>query len=995
MQRFMRKGPVRKTLGVAAMGAEALVAASDSFRAGLSTLLPGGIPLNLENLEKMRSFDTQLTGKEFAQNHLPEAFMQEMEQVNMPVILPFLGGRERDITREDFGKVKSKYTVADGLGVAAELFVDPFFMIGAAPRKVLTPVVTSAAKAGGLAARTTGTAALARRVDAALGLKGPIGSRLVPALSPQAAWRDIPEAIDMIGVGGNRLAANMKHNHLVLDGINKKFHLGHRMGQAVDKSIDQEKVWRHLQLSPQVLNGKEKALVGELQGLLENGAKRLVENGDEFFTYKNITGRKIKVKYDPNNLLRDMVPLLRNVERLPVENTLGTLSVQQRTSINLPWRNMVSRNVGKTTKKPDFRGRGSLPYRWDKVPAANRDPVQAVETFLEQVEKRLVWHKRTKVTNKKGKVHFIPSGLLSKYGPKTTEYMGEGQNPLLNQFKTAPAFQNFMDKAHQLAGHATGRTGIAHSHLTESFMYNLSRKVAPQQARYNRVMKAVSDQTGVGGVARVYSDGTPMVGKHIEWSSLMVKNQMMAFLALSPGAAVKNTSQFLSLASIKGMYPALKGLYEQAAFTRRATELRALRKGAGLNDNINRLVSDELVSSFNRFERAGMWMFNGFENTLRGTAFNVYAGEAIRNTLKQGKRLKDLSPAQLDRIIDVGILGANKTNFTYGVAGRSEWMARPLQRVATSLQSYNWKFAGFAGDLLAQDPTAFTRLVALHGWSIEQMYLHAGINAESWLGWGFTSGKMIGDGPAVDTTRALGMATLKYLSGDEPGAAKEYDSAVNGVRRLAELGEDQLGIPGYVPYAAYLSSALGILPVPVVATSRMAKAIELFNTGELRGRNQELIRHLDPREIGGTAFFQIHEDVMGRQLQGMKQRNKNKYAFEVRRRAENIFKHLEGDNMEAAKESWDEAFAPIVLQDEQSLSASYIGNMIANLIVDGETVYPKASSIVNHIQRMMTEKKVPAHIRDMVDAGWLEIGLMGAYQQRMLRLLEQQEDVQD
>jgi hypothetical protein len=951
------------------MGVDWLVERGDEFRGVLSMGLPGGIPFNKENIEKAKDFDLELTGADFVRQVLGDELMIEADNLALPGFTKTIV----DPLNPDHGKEVPRWTIGDALGTSAEVLIDPFFAIGAAPRKALTPLVRGAA--AGLRGASVPLRPITRPIGALLSQNGPIGGRLVPALSPAAAWKPIPEAIDLITLHGNEVAAGAHRVHDTVGAIAKRHKLGYIMGKPKAKGIDQDKLWRHIQTSPQELNAAERAVADDIKTALRRAADELKANGDEFFTHKNVAGRTVKFQYDPENFLRDMRPILHGVERLPTRTTLSKTPLSVRNQVSLPFRNLVHP--------------GDEMFQWQKVGVRNRDPMHALQVFLESVNKRTVYHRRLPDAN--GVLRGV--GLLEKYKLTDEGWHTLKQNKLLEPLN-AQQFQNFRNKVHQITGHAVNREGIAHSALTENFMHNASKFINPNSKRYSRVIDIVTKPLRIGGVRRVYEDGTPLISRHTEISAFLVKNQMIAFLGFNPGSAIKNTSQALSLAAVKGFYPTLKGLYQMAApVTEKAATLKRLRRHAGLNDSVQRLINDESIQLLNKYENSAMYMFNAFENTMRGTAFNVYAGETLEQMTKAGTKLANLSDAQLARAVNNGIIGANRVNFTYGVAGRSEWMARPVQRVATSLQSYNWKFAGFANDLLRNDPTAFTRLVALHGWAIEQAYLQAGINAESWLGWGFVSPNPIGRGPAVEMVNSLTKAFIARAGGDLSGASREIDKTTASMRALMELGE-RAGVPGWVPQAAYLSSAIGTTQFPVVAVSRFANAVSMMMTGEKRGADDELVRHVTPDDIIKSTMFQLHEDVVGRQLSELKRSNRNRYNFEVDRRVGRLMKAFSAQDGEAAiQEAKAAMWDPIPIKTERKAS-TIVGGALENLVASEVMIRPRPQDIIRKMKTRIIESKQPRAIREMMEQGWLESVLLGAYSQRALEAIEQLPEAQ-
>jgi hypothetical protein len=943
------------------MGVDFLVARGQEFRGALSVLAPGGIPATGENLKRMLKFDVHLTADEFNRQLIGDDLKDEADRLGIPGIYK----KVVDPLSPRHGEEELRFSVGQAADVVSEVFVDPFFLIGAAPRKLLTPVVTGAAK--GMRAASLPFKPVTRPLGALLSQDGPVGGRLVKALSPHAAWKPIPETIDLITIHGNEIAASSHKVHDVAHKIHKKFNLGRVMGRAKNPSIDQDKVWQHLQISPQRLNEAEKSLVGELKGLLRQAEEALVANGDDFFRYKNINGRQVKVKYDAENLLRDMRPLLHGVERLPSQTTLNKLPLNVRNQVHLPWRNMVNK--------------GDEVFQWQKVGAVNRDPLYAVTQFLEMANKRVIYHRR--VRDAKGVLQ--PVGLLEKYKLTADGWHAPRQNKLLAAFN-APQFENFVSKVHQITGHSRGRETIAHSALNEQFIWNISKFINPKSARYSRVVDLVTKPLRIGGLRRVYEDGTPVLTKQTELSAFLVKNQMIALLGYAPGSAVKNTSQLLSTAAIKGVGATMRGLYQMAGFDRRSKLLRSIRKDAGLGDTVQRLVSDETMELFSKWERTAMWQFNMFENTMRGTAFNIYAGEVLDNMARQGVNLSKLTKAQLTRALDTGILGANKTNFTYGIAGRSEWMARPAQRVAFSLQSYNWKFAGFANDLLMNDPTAFSRLVALHGWAIEQAYLQAGINAESWLGWGFADLRGFGKGPAVDMTANLLNATIQKSLGNDAAAERAMASVLEQTKGMAELGE-VARIPGWMPFAAYVSSVVGVTPFPVLALSRFSNAVSMFMSGEKRKADDEFVRHMTPDDIVKSVMFQLHEDVGARLESNMKRKARNKYNFELNRRVNRLVKAGNSTDAAELKAATEDMFKPIAVQTDVQ-PQTLVGGVLANLVAREGQIVPRPQDVLRRVRAQIIEQAVPRASREMLDDGWLEQVILGIYGQQMLERIE-------
>lgn len=953
------------TANTVSMAVEPLARADDVFRYSALTAL-GRIPLSEYPSYFSAAVDgkARISGAEFNRLAFGDSMYRQLKESRVvaddwiKAIVPdrFLAGRE------DNGEPLLSW--ADVLGLGSEVFVSPFAVGSILPRTAMSATRVGRIAVKAFDAPTTALLLPVRMAaKATLSPQNPFSHYVMQALGPETVLgKKMPEFVK-----------RFREDYDVYTGEVEAW-VGERLPKIFDgkhKAVFKDetkmaRIWDHLAQPWTVkLAPDEKAAVDEIVAdVLEPLARKLEEAGH---------GVKVgKKAWDPAR--HKMLPFLLDVSRYP-KNRMRALperSLQQRMAIDLPLRELA---------KP-------MSHFYPLLEDRHKNVVTALGNFVERVEKKVAFERMEKVPKivpaagppLPGQAQvltrveeWVPAGSWAKYKPKT--FFGEqGQNPLLLDLDERE-LQWLLSKGHELTGHRAYKNEIIFGRTMERFMASLDDNVR-SLAQKNRILGYLYKKPG--GSPLDYPDRMD----HI--ASAMVGHVVVATLGLNLASSIHNMSQLTNIMAHEGISPVLRGMLNFAKGGPEGKFLRDLRKEARFKSQFDQLVADPdlMQRSTTKLQSFFMAPFSATEMFVRGTAYHV----ALEKTLKaQGLKLSDAIAAGGSNMRWVGLGKAMKeakhaaldTNFVYGLAGRGPLMAGPVARVAFSLQSFSIKEAEFLARTWSRDGGDFMRWVNLNGWAIDMLDKVAGVNAESWMGWGFLPPNTFGRGPQVETVTNL----LRMLAARAEGDEKAFEDAVRGAR--GSIGEVFRAAGADVPEGVevFVNSIgmLGVLPTPVVGIARTAKAYNEFTTGIRSEQGGATFRVVTPEEAAKSWFFTTHKAYADRQLAAMDRAVRAQVDRELDRRAKKFVRALQG---RSGDEVWSTAQAlgeKVPLKLPTTVGRSVLTGPMRFLTSDDTSFFPHAEMISNRVSRLIRGATVSKAITDMDQAGWVRQILWAQY----------------
>jgi len=632
-----------------------------------------------------------------------------------------------------------------------------------------------------------------------------------------------------------------------------------------------------------------------------------------------------------------------------------------------------------------------MPYEFRDLHTSNKDPFHALEMWVEQVQRQLILEERVRARGG----GWALRGLVNRFRPSDPN-----RNEVLKRLKLTKGadaaavremagdentWKYFVNKMHDFTGHRAGKFELAVSNTMIAFVNGINSNIE-SAARKNRILRYVLKKTR----GRTDAGGLPQMPKIETIAGVMTANTMIATLGFNLASAIKNTSQLVNTAAVKGLPATFKGMYKMADYwSEEGKTLRQLRKAANFNNTYRRLINEEAFVKFGRrtFDDIAMGPFNAVEMHMRGIAFNVAVGEEMkRRGIRKLKDLDDLLTPQgfrnasqrVRELMELGIREAHDTNFIYGIAGRSHFMMSPIARVAFALQSFSWKQAEFVSRAWRRDGSALLRLIGMNGWLIEMGDRFAGINAENWLGWGFLPPSQLGRGPAIEALTNLTRAMMAVGEDDDRSFERFTNSLRGNIREIfRSFGdpEDVVGIQAAIGAAALA----GLRPLPVVGIGKTFKVINEFRTGIRESRGGKTWQSVTPDEVLKSWFFQTHRQAEDKRFREMDRRLKTQVNSVLARRTKAYMRAMSGTDGNEVLAAAKELALPVGIKVPIT-GVGVFGTGVLRAagfrLGDDKSFWPHPEMVKQRLDNLALRRTVSKDVTDMIDAGWaLEVYL--------------------
>lgn len=913
---------------------------------------------------------------------------------------------------------KPRVRLEDVANLGVELIVSPFAMLGFLPKSFFTATKVGKALAGpqiakgvrlGVDPATSVVTLPLRKFAAAIFSRGPLGALLMH-------WRDPTE----IYTGPMR--SQLIHDAEVLHGAAEDLAeriiplaRKHKRGLIRNRQgLNQRElaaVWDDIHLADQQLDARQTALrdalwtdvIEPFYQMLERNGHAYVVKGGKRRVWNPTPGARVRHK----PYLREFVGAVHSwrfaaqVRRAP--------SFRRQMETELPW-------IGKQ----------GLPYNPAHLQDFQKDPFHAVESWASTVMRKVVLEAQERVRytlpNGRTRLRWSPRGFLSLYRPPSRGrgYV-EGWEDAVDAWKTQPHWDPVVQAAEKelqglgphrweyhkgklrdVSGHRAGSLEIMFDNVMDRFVGSWDRWVQAGMAgpgRKARVLRYIMARVG----GRTGWFGNPRQTRLSSIAGLMTQNLIVATLGWNLGSAIKNVSQLLNTAASEGVPTTFRGVYRMAlaghrlggkrgsrvlvAAGGRSEILADIREDLRLRAAYRRITYDDVwnlgVAGRSRFVDWMLTPFNAVENVMRGIAANVAGERMLRakgvHTVKQWRAL---SRFEREQVIQFAREGAIDTNFLYGIAGRSHLMMHPVARAGFALQSYSWKEAEFIARSWARDGSAPIRLWAMHGWLLDMLDRAAGINAENWLGWGFLppSG-FVPNSPIVSTIDHLMGAMQAAGLGDTTTLDLEVGRLRGGVREIFRMfGLDPNNAVETQAILGGMTTA-GLIPVPVIAIAKSARALYAFQTGALEsgsGRSWIPVTRADAIK---SAFFTLHAQAEDRRLRSMERVLRGKVDRELDRRTQRFVDALGSQDgpavLDAATRLYDTIEVSVPLQTGPW---GFVG--------DERQFWPHPEMIESRIRHAIARRVVSGPVLEMLDSGWAFEVLWAEYIKGALRAIE-------
>lgn len=596
------------------------------------------------------------------------------------------------------------------------------------------------------------------------------------------------------------------------------------------------------------------------------------------------------------------------------------------------------------------------------------------------------------------KEYWINTGFVSRYSPKVG-WRKPGVNPELAN-DTRQEFHYTMSKINDITGNSRGRHMIEVNALGEEFFANLETMIE-SKARKGRIRTYFWNKTKEL-VDPMIGYNFPKFGNVTRMTNALVNNTITATIGLNLGTAIANTSALANLAAYKGTPAMFRGIFSMASGGAKGTVLRGIRAGSGVAAEFHRLMHDEVWQyTLDRGARSTFFKpFNAVENFVRGAAANVAVGEYMKkagvqsydellNLLKGGGGKSSwIKQEDLFRFVRKEVYD---TNFAYSVAGRSSLMMNPIAKLGFTLRSYMWKEADFIARQWSRDKTGVMRLFALHGWAIQNLDEWAGINAESWLGWGFSPPIGRGDegvlGPQAQMLWESFLAQHAMAEGRQQEAEQHLRKMRGQIGEVFRLfGSD--GPPGTVQAHLNAAAMMGFVPnLPIVAIARTAKLANELRTGVRSYAEGRAMKHVPWEEASKSWFFRTHSEYADQQLSEMGARAKARRSFVMGQRVDRVVRALrrqDDKSGEAVMEAATRAFDDIPLGYGTSFRRAILFRD-----QDAQSTMPTPEMFRQMLIQRVQQSVIDRPVLEMLESGWLMEVFSKPYIDRALFYLDQ------
>lgn len=931
---------VDKVLGLTAEG---LGRTDEAFRAGVLTAL-GKIPLEQfpqywrdawdgKHQLQSRDFLTMLTSKEF---------MAQLDQV--PVnILPKWTSAIIAPEAHLAGERPGKPTMGDLFAFSADFWATPFaaamFVPAGAGARLATTTVGRAALS-----LTSPFNKLAHAVEGTLtGPKSWVGGFILPFRDPVGA---MPEKVLLAMKHDEHLAKSITHT--MAGGLDEVWKgAGLKKGSAESDALGRWLAGSTAKVAPEIEAAGQRVL-----DVLEPALRDAVDQGhvtwDRSKRLSQFLPRQYGAAYAKKGLPSQTWSFAKlGVLKLGVGDAAEALKGITRVDAwdyamdvgaGVAWKNTFNRKVwvekeftrkvrsnpGKTLLESAFGGADA--------PADVFDPLVKTEKFKKRVR--------------------VNEGSLLKYRPWDEAKVGR-QNPLLVEMGASkPQLHYITSKMNDITGHSRGRWAMVESDWMQEMVSKFEDKL--QQKRISNYIysksKKLLDPT----------DGTslPMMSKPQRMAMVMTHNVTRSFLAGNLGYAVKNTGQALNSVAVHGVPETLKGIFRMNRWFGEGKDLTDLRKFANVGGEFQEFMTDgaRLKRTEQLFDDIIMAPGRWTENWPRGIAFNIGAEEyakkagfkTVREAVKGGHQ---------ERLIRAGLENAWDQNFMYGAMGRPSLLTGPIMRPASTLLSYPAKQAEFWRRAIKRDGSAFIRGLSSQGWAIDTLNQAFGINAESWLGWGFKppieapGGIPIIKSPQVDFLTEMIQGLSAIGEGDEKAAETHFRKMRGPVGQIFNQF-DASGDATKLQDAMAAGIQLGFMPVPIVAIAKSAKLAHEFRTGERVSADSQTFTPVTKQEALASYFVQTQRAHNEQVLREMTVKAKRTYDVTMSKRVRRFYDAAQGQDGDELRRAAQELAQPIPLPG-------------------GVTMFPDPKLVEARMEQETLRRTVPREVLAMHKAGWL------------------------
>lgn len=573
---------------------------------------------------------------------------------------------------------------------------------------------------------------------------------------------------------------------------------------------------------------------------------------------------------------------------------------------------------------------------------------------------------------------WVNDGPLLKYRPKKVT-SAKGQNT--NVVDWSSGERSYMVRLiNEIQGRGRGRVTLELGELSRRAVFNLQ-----DFAGRNRVTKYLFNRTFEEAGAKLSVYAKPQYA-----TQFFVHNVVRSMLWGNLGAAVKNTSQLLNTAAVKGIPATIKGMFELSN-----PERYALAQTEVWHEFKKLLIDERWTARVgSRVDDLMMLPFNATENLARGTAFNVYLDDYMRkNRIPSFAAL--MTDPRREPAIRAAVHGAYDTNFIYGVLGRpASALGSPMMRPFTTLLSYGPKQLEFYRRAVKEDGSVLLRALGMHGLAIDLGNRWLGIAPEAWIGWGFAPPMQSIDGIPLMTSPQLrwGLDIARGFgalgAGNEAEASKHFRSAQGAtgtVLALApEFWHNYTTQPGLLPPGQELGRALlaagpqlGALPVPIVAIAKAASILRGIKSME-GGMGQQLSQTgetwvpISRADLARSTLFQTTVSRQRQQLSQMTRDARGRVDRVLDERVRAYLTAAEDTNGDKLVEAGREMFSPIRISH--------------GLVRQAPTTYsPLAEQIDSRMGRLIRGRNQSRDLTSMMDSGFLSGIYYAAYIDLMMK----------